>query len=242
MPTTDPRLKISARVAALHFYDDDLEAANRRLPSLPLSYPPSNAGLVALTLALHNRSVLQVANEMVLAIEVLWNAKIVTALALPARMLFELWAAAAFGADLANRLGDGGSRSETFDRAVELLLGTRYETPLGTGKASEIEAIRVKKMLKVLESLRHETRDDYSFLSEATHPNQLQHGWLFMAGGRGDNWSNAKFGAYAEHWLTRLLDIVELSMGGVITLSRALQDTCWSHISADVKEAQDGRA
>lgn len=59
---------------------------------------------------------------MVLAIDILWRAKLVTAMALPARMLLELWAAAAFGADLASRVGDASTHSETFDRAVKLLL------------------------------------------------------------------------------------------------------------------------
>lgn len=229
----DARVKIAARVANLHFYDDHVDTAINRLPSLPLSYSPSNSGLVALTLALHNRGVLQIANEMVLAIDVLWRAKLVTAMALPARLLLELWAAAAFGADLSSRVGDASTHSETFDRAVKLLLGTRHEAPLGTGERSEIEGVRVKKMLKVLEGLRLETRDDYSFLSEATHSNQLQQQWLFMAGERGNNWSNPKFATYAEGWLTHLLDIVELSMAGIIERSRTLQDACWPHIAND---------
>lgn len=88
-------------------------------------------------------------------------------------------------------------------------------------------------MLKVLEGLRPETRDDYCFLSEATHPNQLQQQWLVMAGERGNNWSNPKFATYAEGWLTHLLDIVELSMAGIIERSLTLQDACWPHIAND---------
>lgn len=240
---SDVRVEIAARIAALNLYDDDVDVAVGRLPPMPLSYAPSNNGLVGLTLALHNRGVLQIANEMVLAIEVLWNAKLITAMALPARLLLELWASAAFGADLATRLGDPAGHSETFDRAVELLLGTRHEAPLAwSGEPSKIEGVRVKNMLKVLEAHRPETRDDYAFLSEASHPNQLQQTYLFMAGARGDNWSNATFAAYAEGWLSRLLDIVELSMAGILERSRTLQDNCWSHISKDLNKAGDGFA
>lgn len=229
---------LTQRVDALHFYDDEIDALVAALPPIPLTYGPSNAGLIALNLAFHNIGTLRVANEAVLSFRTLWLSGLITGVALPARLLFELWGAACYAEDLTIMLADQGRHSTAFDRSAELFLGSRYPVPQFSGDIVDIPSIHVMDMVRAIRRVRPDATDTYSFLSEACHPNYLQQTYFWMAGPIGDNWGNDRFRSYAQGLFERLVDTVEATIKGLVEASRNVQRQSGEYIAADRKRAK----
>ena len=224
---------LTTRVDALHLYDDEIDGLVRLLPPLPLSYSPSNTGLVALNLALHNVGTLRAANEAVEAFKTLWDAGLLTSIVLPARLLFELLGAACYSENLVEAISDSNQSSAVFDRSVELFLGSRHPVPQFDGRFAEIKSIHVMDLVRAIMRHRADATEVYGFLSEACHPSYLQHSYLWMAGPTGDNWGNEKFAGYASKLLDRLVRCVEDTAVRIVDVSRTVQRHCRSHIEPD---------
>ena len=192
----------------------------KRMPPVPLDYQPSQAGLLAIQLALFSVNCGVMAGQVLDAFSDLWLNRRFVVLSLQSRLLYELWGAIHYAKTEMMRFNQSGNVQQCALAAGKLLLGKgsdKADIQLPWGEVATESAVRVGKFIESLEDAQPLAKKTYAWLSESCHPSLSMHTYWSLMGPPVPNWGNEKFRTHAHDMLDRTFTAIEEAVQGIAT-------------------------
>lgn len=185
---------------------------------VPLDVQPTPLELLALKPFFFCCGIIRTSTELVTALQASLRDGSFVTVSLQTRFLFELWGAAAFSRDIAEKvqtraptLPIGSDAWVALDRRADrLIMGSKYLIARGLW---EMQPHNVLDFVRAIPD--DGAQLTYSFLSESCHPSFLPLTNLHMAGSQGDNWGNDAFQEEGHYILETFVDSSERSVAGI---------------------------
>jgi hypothetical protein len=215
------RTETAPYLAEIKEWQRAIDRSTDRIGSLKLMAPlhsePTMRERLAINLLLFPINALRIIAELDRAVLDEWASGRFVAACLNLRLIFELWAAISFAADLADRLYVTEEPLDELESSVSrLVAGARHPVRLPWGGVTEVQAINIQTMVEKLDRRWTDALAAYGLLSAGSHPCYHQLGYLHMMGNAGDNWSNEVFAEHAHELLTRFVAIGSRCMVGLV--------------------------
>jgi hypothetical protein len=144
-----------------------------------------------------------------------WLSGLFVVVPLSTRFVLETWGAIQFARLTFERLLREGNVDREEERTNRLTFGARFPVQLPWGGVTDEKSFNVLEFVRGLSDARVDAEELYNFLSEASHPNMLQHSYFQMAGPPISNWNNAAFKPRGHSLLSKTLEAFEASARGM---------------------------
>ena len=155
-----------------------------------------------------------VSRQAVNAIITMWKDGLFILLPLNTRYVLEVWSAMHYAHKLFMKTTNGYNLDELRINIQKLTLGARSNTWEYWG-TSDAKSHNIMKFIQHLDKDENGVEDQYNFLSEASHPNLVQSGYLQLMGPPISKWNEAAFKENAIPLLDRTLCCLESSDKGI---------------------------
>lgn len=186
-----------------------------RIPPGPFSSSLSLEQHIAYSLAMFSRSGLTVVEQLFDNVGLLWSQGRMIGISGMVRFSVEYWGAVAFGKEILMSYTVDKNIESAYRRTARLVYSAKTPVRLPWGGRTENVAYSVMNFIDALTVERPSIRDDYNFLSEASHPNFFQNFYFLMASKTHDNFSNNSFKAHAHEILERTILVMEKVSDGL---------------------------
>ncbi len=223
--TTSWQTEICGYIPRLQMLPHQIQEAASLLNTLGLTAPMNPTENVRRTilnqLILFNIGSLRVALDLAEAADFLFSIGKITSACLQIRLLFELWGSVDFGSTICGRvceatdLRDAVTLEGISAPISKLISGSRFQVTLPRGGETDVRSYNVMKFIDHLDKCEPGNAKIYDFLCEACHPSFVQQSYFWMAGSKGDNWTNQAFRRHAHELLEQLIAAAEKATAGL---------------------------
>jgi hypothetical protein len=196
----------------------------KELPIAPFAKEATREQQVAYSLARFAQNGTIVVRQLLSNVELQWKDGRMIGVCGPIRFSLEYWAAIHFGKQLLLNYLNDKNIERIEHKSARLTFSGKTPVKLPWGGTTEHEAYSVMNFIDALFKSNPHVRDDYNFLSEATHPNFLQNTYYLMAGRGYENFGNEKFKKYAHEILEQTVAILERVALGVASEAEELAE------------------
>ena len=185
------------------------------LPAGPFEAQLSEEQHMLYSLAMFSRSGVIVVDQLLDNIGLLWSEGRMVGIGGLVRFALEYWAAIHFGRKISENYFSDGNIEIATQKTAKLTHSGKTPVKLPWGRFTTNPAYSVATFLQLLEKSHPHTKEDYDFLSEATHPNFLQNFYFIMASRTYDNFSNDTFKKHAHGLLENVVVAIERIAAGL---------------------------
>ena len=215
----------------------DLSNFRGKIPHIPLSYEPSEEGLVALQASLYIYiGCMPFANQAVQSFIMLWRSGIFTTISLPVRLIYELWGASNYCLNVFLKAIDSDDWAVASSKIQRLMLGARSEVPLPWGGNTVEKSIHVMDFIRSLSPIESEAERIYDFLCESCHPSYLRLTIWSLAAPPIQNWENERFRKHVHEILDATLSALEKALRGISISTVKILESALPYIESDQKK------
>jgi len=151
-------------------YDID-EDVIKKLPRIPLEYPPSFKGLYAVKISIYVLSFVNSSLNSTTAFLIIWEKGLLSAISLHARQIFECWGAIHYAYQLLLEMNVSEDYKKLERRCARLLCGARSEVQMPWGGTTKEKSIHIMDLIRSLKDVYPEAEKNYDFLCESCHTN-----------------------------------------------------------------------
>jgi hypothetical protein len=200
------------------------EKSTKKLPTAPFSVEPTREQHTAYSLVSFARSGAIVVDQLIDNAGLLWSEGRMVGISSLIRFALEYWAAVHFGRKILETYLTDKNIEEAMSKTARLTTSGKTPVRLLWGGLTENKAYSVMSFIDVLSKTHPNAKDDYDFLSEASHPNFLQNFYFIMASRVYDNFSNEVFKKHAHEVMERTIVALERVAEGISVDSEELID------------------
>ena len=210
------------RISKTHAFFGEVDLLLKNLPKAPFLESPTREQQVAYSLVRFGQNGTTVVRQLIDNVAMQWKEGRLVGVCGPVRFGLEYWAAIHFGRQILLQYQKFGNIEQAEHKTARLTFSGKTPVKLPWGGTTEHKAYSVMTFINTIQKSHPEVRDDYNFLSEATHPNFLQNTYYLMASREHENFSNEKFKTYAHEILEQTIAILERVASGVASESLEL--------------------
>lgn len=214
----------------------DIHDLATKLPTIPLSYHPSQKGSVAIQLSIFVTSgCIYPTLQCYTVFLDLFQKGCLCTFSLPVRLIFEIWGAAHYALKTINEMQKTGNIDEATKVTSCLLLGARSPVKLPwSEEITDIKSIHVMEFIRSLKDTYPSAEETYDFLCESCHPSHLRLSMWSI-----HNWMNEVFRQETHGLINRTLEAVENALDGVALDTKNVLEIALPHIEEDIDLAPE---